>query len=70
MSIELNTDINVLLKLFNRKFSNNDIYMNVQEIINDFLDSEYYDDIIIEFNEWDYSIKESISQFINFDEKI
>ena len=68
MSIELNTDI-VLSKLFNKKFSNNDIYMNVQEIINDFLDSEYYDDIITEFNEWYYSIKESISQFINFDEK-
>ena len=29
MSIELNTDINELLKLFNSKFSNNDIYINV-----------------------------------------
>ena len=41
MSIELNTDINVLLKLFNSKFSNNDIYMNVKEIINDFLDFKF-----------------------------
>ena len=61
--------MNVLLKLFNSKFSNNDIYINVKNTINDFLDSEYYDDMIIEFNELDHDIKESISQLINFDEK-
>ena len=69
MSIELNIDINLLLKLFISKFSNNDIYMNVKEVINEFVYSEEYDDIIIEFNELDHDIKESISQFINFDEK-
>ena len=41
MPIELNTDINVLLKLFNSKFSNSDIHMNVKEIINDFLDFKF-----------------------------
>ena len=34
MSTELNTDVNLLLKLFINKFSNNDIYMNVKELIN------------------------------------
>ena len=69
MSIELNTDVNFLLKLFINKFSNNDIYMNVKELINDFIYSEEYDEIIIEFDELDYDINGSISQFINFDEK-
>ena len=69
MSIELNIDINLLLKLFISKFSNNDIYMNVKEVINEFVYSEEYDDIIIEFNELDHDIKESIPQFINVDEK-
>ena len=34
MSTELNTDVNLLLKLFINKFSNNIIYMNVKELIN------------------------------------
>ena len=69
MSTELNTDANFLLKLFINKFSNNDIYMNVKELINEFAYSEEYDEIIIEFNELDYDLKESLSQFINFDKK-
>ena len=72
MSTELNTDVNLLLKLFINKFSNNDIYMNVRELINEFIYSEeihYYEDIIIEFNELPHDIKESLSQFINFDKK-
>ena len=37
MSTELNTDVNLLLKLFINKFSNNDIYMNDKELINKFV---------------------------------
>ena len=40
MSTELNPDVNLLLKLFINKFSNNDIYMNVKELINEFVYSE------------------------------
>ena len=69
MSTELNTDVNLLLKLFINKFSNNDIFMNVKELINEFVYSEEYEDIIIEFNELDHDLKESLSQFINFDKK-
>ena len=69
MSTELNTDVNLLLKLFINKFSNNDIYMNVKELINEFVYSEEYEEIIIEFNELDHDLKESLSQFINFDKK-
>ena len=69
MSTELNTDVNLLLKLFINKFSNNDIYMNVKELINEFIYSEEYDEIIIEFNELDHDLKESLSQSINFDKK-
>ena len=73
MSTELNTDVNLLLKLFINKFSNNDIYMNVRELINEFIYSEeihYYEDIITEFNELPHDIKESLSQFINFDKNM
>ena len=69
MSTELNTDVNLLLKLFINKFSNNDIYMNVKELINEFVYSEEYEEIIIEFNELDHNLKESLSQFINFVKK-
>ena len=69
MLTELDTDVNLLLKLFINKFSNNDIYMNVKEQINEFVYSEEYEEIIIEFNELDHDLKESLSQFINFDRK-
>ena len=69
MSTELNTDVNLLLKLFINKFSNNDIYMNVKELINKSIYSEEYNEIIIEFNELDHDLKESLSQFINFHKK-
>ena len=70
MSTELNTDVNLLLKLFINKFSNNSIYMNVKELVNEFIYSEEYDEIIIEFNELDHDLKESLSQFINFDKNM
>ena len=37
MSTELNTGVNLLSKLFINKFSNNDIYINVKELINEFI---------------------------------
>ena len=58
MSTELNTDVNLLLKLFINKLSNNDIYMNVKELINEFVYSEEYEEIIIEFNELDHDLKD------------
>ena len=64
---ELDIEFNTVLKLFKNKFINNDIYINT--IINEFIDNEYYEDLIIKFNELDYDIKESLSEFINFDEK-
>ena len=39
--------------------------MNVKELINEFIYSEEYDEIIIEFNELDHDLKESLFQFIN-----
>ena len=46
--------------------------MNAKELINEYIYSEeihYYEDIIIEFNELPHDIKESLSQFINFDKR-
>ena len=36
---------------------------------NDFFEYDYYEDIITKFNELDHGIKESLSEFLNFDEK-
>ena len=43
--------------------------MNVKELINEFVYSEEYEEIINEFNELDHDLKEFLSQFINFDKK-
>ena len=64
---ELNIEFDNVLKLFKNKFINNDIYVN--STINEFIDYDYYEDIIIKFNELSYDIKESLSEFLNFDEK-
>ena len=63
----LDIEFNTVLKLFKNKFINNDIYINTT--INEFIEYEYYEEIIIKFNELDYDIKESLSEFINFDQK-
>ena len=34
-----------------------------------FFEYDYYEDIIIKFNELSHDIKESLSEFLNFDEK-
>ena len=64
---ELNIEFDNVLKLFKNKFINNDICVN--SIKNDFFEYDYYEDIIIKFNELDHDIKESLSEFLNFDEK-
>ena len=53
--------------MFKNKFINNDIYINSTK--NDLFEYDYYEDIIIKFNELSNDIKESLSGFLNFDEK-
>ena len=64
---ELNIEFDNVVKLFKNKFINNDIYVSSTK--NDFFEFDYYEDIIIKFNELSYDIKESLSEFLNFDEK-
>ena len=64
---ELNIEFNNISKLFKSKFINNDICVSSTK--NDFFEYDYYEDIIIKFNELTYDIKESLSEFLNFDEK-
>ena len=63
---ELNIEFDNILKLFKNKFINNDICVSSAK--NDFFEFDYYEDIIIRFNELSYDIKESLSEFLNFDE--
>ena len=67
ISNELNIKFDNVLKLFKNKFINNDIYINSSK--NDFFEYDYYEDIIIKFNELSYDIKESLSEFLDLDEK-
>ena len=53
--------------MFKNKFMNNNICVSSTK--NDFFEYGYYEDIIIKFNELDHGIKESLSEFLNFDEK-
>ena len=64
---ELNIEFNTVLKLFKNKFINNDICVSSTK--NDSFEFDYYEGIIIKFNELSYDIKESLSEFLNFDEK-
>ena len=64
---ELNIEFNTVLKLFKNKFINNDIYVSSTK--NDFFEFDYYEGIIIKFNGLDHDIKESLSEFLNFDKK-
>ena len=67
ISNELNIKFNDILKLFKNKFINTDICVSSTK--NDFFEYDYYQNIIIKFNELSYDIKESLSEFLNFDEK-
>ena len=49
ISKELNIEFDNLLKLFKNKSINNDIHINSTK--NDFFEYDYYEDIIIKFNE-------------------
>ena len=64
---ELNIEFDNVLKLFKNKFINNDICFSSTK--NDFFEYDYYEGIIIKFNELDHGIKETLSEFLNFDEK-
>ena len=64
---ELNIELDNVLKLFKNKFINNHIHVN--STINEFIDYDYYEEIIIKFHELSYDIKKSLSEFLNFDEK-
>ena len=62
---ELNIEFDNVLKLFKNKFINNDICFSSTK--NDFFEYGYYEDILIKLNELSYDIKESLSEFLNFD---
>ena len=64
---ELNIEFNTVLKLFKSKFINNDICVSSTK--NDFFELDHYENQIIKFDEFDYSMKESLSEFLNFDKK-
>ena len=64
---ELNIAFNTVLKLFKNKFINNNICVSSTK--NYFFEFDHYENQIITFDEFDYGIKESSSQFINFDKK-
>ena len=67
ISKELNIESDNVLKLFKNKFINNDICVSSTK--NDFFEYDHYENQIITFNELPHDIKESLSQFINFDKK-
>ena len=64
---ELNIEFDNVLKLSRNKFINNDICVSSTK--NYFFEYDYYEDIMIKFNELPHDIKESLSEFLNFDEK-
>ena len=64
---ELNIEFDNVLKFFKNKFINNDIFVSSTK--NDFFEYDYYEDIIIKFNELPHDIKELLSEFLNFNEK-
>ena len=65
ISKEINIEFDNVLKLFKSKFINNDFCVSSTK--NDFFELDHYENQIITFDEFDYSIKESLSEFLNFD---
>ena len=53
--------------MFKNKFINNNICVSSTKT--DFFEYDYYEDIIIKFNELPYNIKQLLSEFLNFDKK-
>ena len=64
---ELNIEFDSVLKLFKSKFNNNDICVSSTK--NDFFELDHYENQLNKFDEFDYSTKESLSEFLNFDKK-
>ena len=64
---ELNIEFDNVLKLFKNRFINKDICVSSTK--NDFFEYDYYEDIVIKFIELDHDIKESLSEFLNFDKE-
>ena len=58
---ELNIEFNTVLKLFKSKFINNDICVSSTK--NDFFELDLYENQLNTFDEFDYSTKESLSEF-------
>ena len=67
ISKELNIEFDNVLKLFKSKFINNVICVSSAK--NDFFELDHYENQIITFDELKHDIKESLSEFLNFDEK-
>ena len=61
ISEEINIEFDNVLKLFKSKFINNDICVSSTK--NDFVELDHNENQIITFDEFDYSIKESLSEF-------
>ena len=64
---ELNIEFDNVLNLFKNKFINNDICVSSTK--NDFFEYDLYESIIVEFDEIPSYIKESLSEFLKFNEK-
>ena len=64
---ELKIEFDNVLKLFKSKFINNDICVSSTK--NDFFELDHYENQLNTFDEFDYSTKESLSEFLNFDKK-
>ena len=65
ISKELNIEFDNVLKLFKNKFINNDICVSSTK--NDFFELDHYENQLITSDAFDYNIKESLSEFLNFD---
>ena len=53
--------------MFKNKFINNDICVSSTK--NDFFELDHYENQLITFDAFDYNVKESLSEFLNFDKK-
>ena len=67
ISKELNIEFDNVLKLFKSKFINNAICVSSTK--NDFFELDHYENQIITFDELQHDIKESLSEFLNFNEE-
>ena len=61
ISEEINIEFDNVLKLFKNKFIDNDICVSSTK--NDFFELDHYENQIITFDEFDYSIKESLISY-------